>query len=161
MTSLDLGVDPPGPFHDVSALHRLVVGEDPEDSFEILHRPECEVQIQEYEGFTWTDYQCMVSWHVDGCGVGDTYRHAFDEPDLPGWQHREPLLPGVYTCWVEVVKYRCWDAWGGYEYDSVLHVEPQAAIDAGPGWGKVYWTKLNKDGRPTAERQYLGWGRLL
>jgi hypothetical protein len=158
---LDLGIDPPGPFHDISELHRLEVGEDPEDGFTILHPNACEVEIHEYGGFTWTDHQCMVSWHVDGCGVDDTYRHAFDEPDLPGWQHREPLLPGIYTCWVEVVKYRCWDAWGGYEYDSVLHVEPQAAIDVGPSWGKVYWTKLNKDGRPTSERHYLGWGKLL
>jgi hypothetical protein len=103
----------------------------------------------------------MVSWHVDGCGVDDTYRHAFDEPDLPGWQHREPLLPGIYRCWVEVVKHRVWDAWGGYEYDSVLHVEPQAALPVGPGWGKAYWAKLDNEDRPTGDRIPLGWAKLL
>ena len=137
--TLDLGIDPPGPFHDISEPHRLVVEEHPEDGFTILHPQSCEVEIHEYpadggptEQWTWTDYQCMVSWHVGGADF-QGYRHAFDDP-TPWNQHDDPLLPGIYRCWVEVVKYRCWDAWGGYEYDSVLHVEPQAAIDTGRWW---------------------------
>ena len=180
MTSLDFGIAATGPFHDTSELHRLEVHEDPEDGFTVLHPPSCEVVIHEYPAdgspveWTWTDYQCMVSWHVDGVGF-DGYRHGFDDPPRcvrspVGWPSSmptpwhaddEPLLPGIYTCWVEVVKHRVFDAWGGYEYDSVLHVEPQLALPVGPGWGKAYWTKLDDEGQPTGDRSYLGWAKLL
>ena len=132
MGIFDFDPEPAGPFHDTSVLHRLIVHDDPEDGFDIEHPPGCVAETGEWDnGLAYVSYDCDVAWHIDGVGIDYTYRHAFDDPDLPHWS-REPLLPGVYTCWVETVNYQCWDCLGGYEYDSTLWVEPQKALTVGP-----------------------------
>jgi hypothetical protein len=162
MTIMIFDPEPVSPFHDVSVLHRLVVNEDPEDGLDIEHPLGCVAETGEWDnGLAYVSYDCAVAWHIDGVGLDYEYRHAFDESEPTSWsRHAEPLLPGVYTCWVETVKYHCWDCLGGYEYDSTLWVEPQKALTARPNLleGSAVWiTQLDADGNPTGERHPLGY----
>jgi hypothetical protein len=108
--------------------------EHPEEGYDVLHPAGCESETVDWgDGIKSVSYDCDVAWHIDSVGLDNDYIHAFDEVwSSPIVSEPERLLPGIYRTWVEVEEYRCWDCWGGYEYDSFLHAEPQRAITTGP-----------------------------
>lgn len=121
----------------VSEPHRLIVHEHPEDGFEILHPDSCLRRdfTEETESgdpvATYVAWDCAVAWHVDSVGLDWTLWHGFN-PDDEAYRFTEKyvLLPGTYTLRVEVVKTYAYE-FGAYEYDSIVWVEPQAAITSG------------------------------
>jgi hypothetical protein len=124
--------------HHVSEPHRLIVHEHPEDGIDVLHPDSCPRREEDWGGgFTVVSYDCVVDWHSNEGGMGHDLWHAFADDERYPFTNPHVLLPGVYQARVVVVKYRAWEAWGGYEYDIETYVEPQAAITTGRDQGDV------------------------
>lgn len=121
----------------VSEPHRLIVHEHPEDGFEILHPDSCDRYEGNWpNGLHFVNYDCAVAaeWDV----IDYAIFHGFADDETYRFTEQYVLLPGVYTLRVEIIKYRSFDAWGGYEYDSTVWIDPQAALPSRPPDPRVW-----------------------